>query len=382
MNSELAERLLINVMNWDEEIVARERPLIQRLSTYKFDEYQQFSPGMRFIESFAFWLRQFEENERDVLYEFIKSRLIFFANSELQHFVSITYPDIIRGILIETVARREAISSMQIKKIVNSDHFNSLLRKSLFLGLSDGARIDYFRRINQAHISNEQIWLTYEISNEKAKGLLKDLKRDLNNNQIDSEDSFEMVFLLDDFSASGTSYFRKENDQYNGKIFKVLKKFLMLNGDTEEERFAENNDFVRKLINPNNLEIHIIIYVMTESAKQNLSTVIEEWKQTYSMKIKIKIHPIQLIQDSSKITNSTAPEIIEIIKNPRYFDLKIIDEHWKKGKHDEPYLGYNECSLPLIMSHNTPNNSLPILWFENASAINGLFPRISRHKSE
>jgi len=53
MRDALAERLLANVMKWTPEDVALERPVLQALAALKYDEYQQFSPGMRFVESLA-----------------------------------------------------------------------------------------------------------------------------------------------------------------------------------------------------------------------------------------------------------------------------------------------------------------------------------------
>ena len=71
MRDLLAERLLANVMGWTQEDVARERPDLQAMAAYKYDEYQQFSTGMRFVESLALWLNQFKTNqERAVAYEF------------------------------------------------------------------------------------------------------------------------------------------------------------------------------------------------------------------------------------------------------------------------------------------------------------------------
>ena len=58
MRDALAERLLANVMAWSPTDVARERPILQALALLKYDEYQQFSPGMRFVESLALWLAQ------------------------------------------------------------------------------------------------------------------------------------------------------------------------------------------------------------------------------------------------------------------------------------------------------------------------------------
>ena len=60
MNTALAERLLCSILEWTEEEVKNERPLLQAISSFKYDEYQQFSPGKRFIESLVGWLKQFD----------------------------------------------------------------------------------------------------------------------------------------------------------------------------------------------------------------------------------------------------------------------------------------------------------------------------------
>ncbi len=52
MRDLLAENLL-KIMSWSREEITKERPLLQALADYKYNEYQQFSPGIRFIESLA-----------------------------------------------------------------------------------------------------------------------------------------------------------------------------------------------------------------------------------------------------------------------------------------------------------------------------------------
>ena len=56
------------------------------------------------------------------------------------------------------------------------------------------------------------------------------------------------------------------------------------------------------------------------------------------------------------------------------------DKHFKVGEGNVPYHGFADCSLPLILYHNTPNNSLPILWYSWEDHVNALFLRITRHK--
>ena len=60
MKKELAETLLTKIMGWSDAEKAEERALLESFASYKYDEYQQFAPGRRFLESLALWLQQFE----------------------------------------------------------------------------------------------------------------------------------------------------------------------------------------------------------------------------------------------------------------------------------------------------------------------------------
>ena len=89
MKDDLAQALLAKIMNWTEEEDAAERPYLQVMAAYKYDEYQQFSPGMRFIESLAFCLKQFDTIEdRKKAYDFVKKRVIFISRAEMEHLVT------------------------------------------------------------------------------------------------------------------------------------------------------------------------------------------------------------------------------------------------------------------------------------------------------
>ena len=370
MRDVLAERLLAEVMKWTPEDISRERPDLEGLATFKYDEYQQFSPGMRFIESLAFWLDQFKDYERKQAYEFIRSRLIFISNAEMAHLVAIAFPDFIRPILISQTAARLGLPERFVTKIANSIEFKVLLRQSLFLGLSDGAHIDRFRR-NNPEISNEQVWQTYEISEEKAGDMISklssDLERLLNRNPTEDEKRFRLLFLLDDFSGSGISYLRKESSgsQYAGKIHKVLSNVTI-------------NSPLNSLVDSKDLHIYIVLYVATKHALSQIEKHVSDWLKENGSENKCSVLAVQTIIDNIRLHPDKDTQIIELLK--KYFDSSIIDEHYRKGKYDEPYLGFDQCALPLVLSHNTPNNSIPLLWFEGYRKYRGLFPRVGRRR--
>lgn len=379
MKDRLANHLLAKVMGWTPADVSRERPVLQALAAWKYDQYEQFSPGMRFVASLATWLSQFDEKDRDVAYEFVRRKLIFISRAEMEHFVEIAFPDYLRDMLVRRVAAASGKPSQRPAEIVASGEYKKLLRQSLFLGLSDGARVDLFRRSNSHHISHEQIYQSYQIPKEKAIDMQKELRADLRSiadGQVSADDAqFRMVFLLDDFSASGLSYVRREEDDYRGKIIRVLEGVFK-----ESQKGGDLRQW--GLVDPTNIGFCLVLYVATERAQRHLKTAVDTWLKENGGDTTCDIVVVQLIPEEIAIDDTSNPELVAVLE--QYFDPSIVDKHFRKGRHERPYLGFDECGLPLVLSHNTPNNSIPLLWFEErgTGSLQGLFPRVSRHKVE
>jgi len=198
----------------------------------------------------------------------------------------------------------------------------------------------------------------------------KILSRPPNNEEV----KFRMIFLLDDFSGSGISYFRKDlrKNRPTGKIKKIIGRFAGVNGDEHD---------LQSIVNLDDLQIWVILAVSTNQAIERLQNTTTEWLRDEGLNIKINITAIQIIPESVKIDPKRQDGIVNLLM--KYFDSDVIDGHYQKGRYEKPFLGFDECALPLILSHNTPNNSLPLLWFEpSQSKYHGLFPRVSRHKEE
>jgi hypothetical protein len=368
MRDPLAERLLAEVMEWSQEDVARERPILQAMATYKYDEYQQFSPGMRFVESLALWLSQFKStDEKEIAYEFAKKKLIFTSAAEMNHLVSMAYPDHIRPLLLRKAATDAGYNQWHIAKVAESAEFRVLQRRCLFLGLSDGARIDLFRRFNNRDLSHEQVYPTYEISAGRVRVLLTKLKAALNN--LLSEEpapemlKFRTVVLLDDFSASGISYLRKEeNGEYDGKVAKFYEYLTNPKYD------------VSKLIDIKQTDFHVVLYMATEQARQHLEPLLKDMWTSVGAECSIIV--VHHLAPEIKLVPDSGEPIEGLIDN--YYDKEVENEHTEKGGSDVKY-GFAQCGLPLVLSHNTPNNSIALLWAETEK-VRALFPRVNRHK--
>ncbi len=365
MKEQLAERLLARVMGWDAEQVAAQRPVLQALAAYKYDEYQRFSPGQRFIESLALWLSDFKTPEhKAAAYDFVRSRLVFFSAAEIQHLVSIAYPDHIRPLLLLRSAEELALDPYHVGRVISTPAFRVHQRSCLFLGLSDGARTDVFRRSNEDSVNHEQILQNYEIKAERVPKLLEKLRRDLK--KIDpglkgiDQATFNTIVLMDDFSASGTSYLRFEEGKLDGKLFEISR-------DIKDAKSA-----VAQLVNAKT-RVFLVLYIATNQAVEHLRALLaEHWgKQGIEFEILV-VHPLL---PTIKIGTG---DPLESLLNHYYDKAALEDEHTDKGQHGVKF-GYAACGLPVVLTHNTPNNSIYPLW-ATSSKLRGLFPRISRHK--
>ena len=347
--------------------MARERPLLQAMAAYKYDGYQQFSPGMRFIESLTRWLSQFEKMEdRQTAYQFAKRDLIYCSSDEMSHLVEMAYPDHIRPLLVRKVAAELGVNPRHVATVTQSPIFRIRQRQCLFLGLSDGARIADFRRSNR-DLNNEQIWQTHEISEARAMELLDKLATHLGQlvgSEAPANPRFRTVVLLDDFSASGTSYYRPKKDGTAGGKIATFHKAV-------SDPKATLSQIVEGPI-----DVIVLLYVVTEAAKKYLNDQLS--KLSDPGKITYRVEAVQEIGEDVRSLRGTLTPLGSLIEN--HYDHEVFDEHFEKGGTSDAKYGYADGGLPVVLHHNTPNNSVALLWSYDNMEMVGLFPRVQRHK--
>ena len=376
MRNDIAQALMLNVLDGASfEEIDEARKYFQNMAKYKYDDYQQFYPGMRFIERFALWLNQFDDQDKKAALEFIRRKLIFISQAEMNLLVASAFPDVIREHLIKDVAVQINEAEHRVKKILATNEYKKLLRQSLFCGMSDGAKIEFFRRSNAGIISHEQIYLTHELSDERAgkmkEKLLEDLKKGLNTDQVPAGDQkFKRVFLLDDFSASGTSYLKisekNGKKEAKGKIAAFYKSIF-------------NNEGLKEVFDLEQLKVYVILYLCTEQAKNQIEKNFAELHNLHGHKPELIC--IHVIPNSDKLSELNDADIVNLCKKEKYYDAdELEDEHTRQGGSNVK-MGFGECALPVVLFHNTPNNSVPLLWsYDESEKFKGLFPRIPRHK--
>jgi hypothetical protein len=382
MREELAEQLLLAEMNWDIPTAKEEINKLRYLTAVKYDNYRNFGVGKRFLESLVLWLRQFKTvDERKIAYNFILKRLLYISETQIDHLVDLAYSQRILPILLQQTIKNQGFSPHKIRKIRTSIAFKEIKRKSLFLGMSDGARMDAFRR--KHNVNNEQVSVSYELSKDKWERMQKDLLEWINKNEIETSEVFENIFLIDDFSGSGNSILKKDGDKFKGKLHRFVKDHL----GTRNKPCSLGKCCCKK--GPG---LFILAYVATQRAIKHLKKTKEEFVKSFGddppnfARCEI-LEPLQLIENKEKVPKPDNPidkEFIQILD--QYYDDRIEDEHIRTGGTDAKY-GYAGCALPLVLCHNCPNNSIYLLWAESQKAedypdLKALFPRIARHLEE
>jgi hypothetical protein len=367
MNERIAQQLLAKVMGWHQpeqpDSVRRYLPDLQLLSTYKYDAYQQFSHGRHFIESLALWLQNFDETDRQTALDFVKDRLIFVSDAEFFHLVNIAYPDFILPERMRLVAEENGIASHRVGLVAAHARFHELALKSLYLGISDGARTSEFRRANGSEIRNDQVWQAYELGEEKGRDLLRALSKSLSTvNSVESDPKFALIWLLDDFSASGNTYIRFRDGKFDGKLPRVFET-LHRSG----------------LVNPSHYEVYLLLYIATRQAVDH----IEYWSERFTSESGYKplqVRVIQMLEPEIALRKDTGNALQALIDHPRYYDSDAETSATRVGGTTDVRRGFANCALPVVLCHNTPNNSVYLLWGEESYTFPGLFPRVSRHR--
>lgn len=366
MKALLAEKLLAEVTGIDD--LARLTEITQGLRTLadiKYDDYGGYGPGVRFMESLALWLNEFKVEHREAALKFVLKRLTYISGTELDHLVSTVYKDMLRPKLLEAAARDLDLPTWAVTRIAGSAEFQSIQRRTLILGMSDGARLDKLRRASQ--LSTEQFHLVSTLDEDKAEDMKSKLAEALRDRRLPGEAKFQSVIVVDDFSGSGTTMLRLDDGNWKGKLPKIQRHIAEL----------KSNDVIAEDAN-----VIVLLYLLTHFAKSQLVSRMQEAGLTEPDFTLIAAHTFA---EDFPLTEENDKEFWDICSD--YFRGEW-DNHHSAVAGDLSH-GFGGSALPLIIHHNAPNNAPPILWkdesIENGRSDEsrrewiGVFPRHERH---
>ncbi|ABM10836.1 phosphoribosyltransferase-like protein [Paenarthrobacter aurescens] len=366
MKALLAEQLLTEVTGIED--LGRLTELTQRLRTLagiKYDDYGGYSPGVRFIESLAVWLSEFRQEDRETALNFILNRLTYISATELDHLVSTVYKDMLRPRLLRAAAGELGIPEWAVKKIASSPEFISLQRRTLILGMSDGARLDKLRRASP--LSTEQFHLVSTVDEEKASDMSTKLAEALESQKLPGEPKFSTVVVVDDFSGSGTTMLRPDGEGWKGKLPKIYKHVsnLKTSGVVAEDA-----------------RVIVVLYLLTKLAKSQLTS---RMAAAGYAEPEVSLVAAHTFEDDFPLTEEADEAFWKLCSD--YFRQEWINSH--SGLAGQLSHGFGGSALPLVLHHNAPNNAPPIIWKDESIESNnrrdsqrewiGVFPRHERH---
>lgn len=365
MNQDFILGRLSEIMGWDTDLARQEFNWLRLMSRMKYDGYHDFLAGARFIESLADWLQQFESSERQAAYGLVRNWLVYVSAAEMNHLVELFYPETVLWQIQKTVADRLKIPNYLVWATEESRAlYRRLLRQTLFVELSDGARIDLFRRANAGHINNEQIMTAPRMNEQKWEEVLADLRRDLN----DAEAQFAFVFLVDDFIASGTTLVREESGAWKGKLAKFWCDVQAVLATHFEPNW--------RLGVHHYLATHRATAAVDERHRQALAQLgAGNWFDNVTFTFGA------ILAEDLPLDADRHAAFLPLTN--KYYDRSIETRHTELGG-TGAQLGFGACALPLILEHNTPNNSVALLWADTDGdagqhAMRPLFRRRQRH---
>lgn len=385
MINTLALNLIASVMSWDNERATAEYSWLRLMSSMKYDGYSDFRAGVRFLESLVSWLRHFDREDRETAYAMVRQRLVYISAAEMQRVIENFVPEVVTPYLRKAVASAMGNKAYEVWSTAEgAKAFADRLRRCLFVGLSDGSRIDVLRRANSGRLSQEQVVPMMNVDLDKWEGLGKDLRDDLK----DEAARFNDVYLIDDFTASGTTFIRFPN---GGAPKGKLAKFEKIVQDAREH-------LKEKFPLATNYTLHIHHYISTAQARDALEGRIEEAARklvdrsfgdaviSEGLRLPPDLRLGSVDQATGKVIATRANDESYLDLCDTYYDHELflrLEKHCNEAGQADMKYGYANCALPLVLEHNTPNNSAPILWAEtegkSGRSMRPLFLRRDRH---
>jgi hypothetical protein len=338
---------------------------LQVLSRTKYDEYGGYMPGVKFIESLATWLNCFDMSDRPAALQFVLRRLVLVSAAEMEHLVSTVYQDVLRPWFRSMAAKQLGYPLWQVARIAASDEFKAVQRRTLVLGMSDGARLDRLRRASD--MSTEQFHLDYVIDPDKAEEMRVTLEEALSKQSLDAEATFKSVLVVDDFSGSGATMLRPDGSGgWKGKVPKILHQI-----DVLQDLGVVAND----------VQVTGLLYLMTEQAERAVRNRLKD--AGYADQFQLKA--AYTFPEDFPLDDERDGAFLELCD--KYFRPTWVTDATKVGGDDLRY-GFSGSALPLVLHHNAPNNAPPILWKDDETdperptttePWTGVFPRHERH---
>lgn len=295
------------------------------------------------------WLENFQDENEKIHALFLLSKFVYFGSVQMRFLLKSLYRDLFKYRVVKEI--REANADTTDIDFINKE-FNEKLSKTRFLGVGNpsesGVHLLYFFR-QENRLAKSQFIDSNQIF-DRSNPL---------DVQLSDQDIEEYVFI-DDFCGSGS-----QATDYSDKIVNLILSINPLVKISYLMLFATNTgkDHVKK-----NTNFHFVdsVYELDETFK------------CFSANSRF------FNNTPDEINQSVAKEMCErygkdLIQSIIRREVRGISDADLETLCEQHKLGFGNCQLLMGFHHNTPDNTLPIIWYdENDIAWNPIFKRYNK----
>lgn len=272
------------------------------------------------------WLNNYNEDIEKKMALYLLSEFMYFGDVQMRVLLKTLYRDLYRYPILKDI-RKKNNGSLDCDLIENE--FNEILKKTRFIGVGNpsesGAHLLYFFR-QENNLSKKNFINSFDLKKDENKDISK-------------------IVFLDDFCGSGS----QATDEDYTKIINEIKS----------ERVGIEIDYLMLVGTVSGIK------VVTDS--KNFNNVDAVIKLDNSFKC--------FESDSRYFNNIDLPFLIKEVKDfTSKYGSELMFDFWEKyGVRNHAALqklsirdslGFGNCQLLLGFNHNTPDNSLPIFWYD------------------
>jgi hypothetical protein len=279
-------------------------------------------------EKIDYWLENFNLDDEKNMALYLLSEFMYFGDVQMKVLLRTLYRDLFRYPIIKKI-RLENANTLNHEFI--EKEYNAILKNTRFMGIGNpaesGAHLLYFFR-QENKLSKKYFINSYEID-------------DIENKEVNR------IVFLDDFCGSGNQV----------QTDKALSSFI------EYLREAKSG-----------IELYYLMLVGTSLGIKNVTDT--GMFQNVTSVIKLD-NSFKCFDTNSRYFNNITPYFFSK-EDAKIFSIKygkeLMKDYWLKyGLEDvtkidslstKSALGFGDCQLLLGFNHNTPNNTLPIIWYD------------------
>lgn len=287
------------------------------------------------------WLENFSNDKEREYALYLLSRMMYFNSSNIRNLLKALYRDLYRYPIIENIRKKNGDT---LKEIIIENEFKKELCNTRFLGVGNPSEsgvhlLYYFRQENKIP--------------KKLFANTDDIIKRLPDGTVEFREEFKDVsrfVFIDDLCGSGSQ----------------------ATNDTNVKRCVDDI----KRLNPN----ADISYLMLFGLSQGIEIVRNSKLYDHVQAVIELDESYRCFSDKSRFFNGNLQEKNLAKKMAYIYGFKLIYAITNSCKSaSEHALGYRNCQLLISMHHNTPDNTLPIIWFDEKKGLwNPIFKRYNK----